>query len=790
MALQVWLPLDGDTRNLGLDKDYDVPSASSYPVWADDGKIGPKSLYPSTTTSGVLKYSKTLSNQHNYTITVWANNQENTTNTSRFIVWTGNASNGQGFGIRYFNSGTYAAFYVFGTYIVAYIGYNEWHHLVLVIDYDNLKFSAYVDGTLVDTKIYSSGTVLDYGFNIGWLRPSYYPFLGYINDVRVYDHCLSPKEIKEISKGLVLHYTLDDPSIELSKCKSVTWNQMVQQVSANTSYVTLDQTVTTEKRYIMNSTTTSSTRFIYTSSGTVIPSNHKAYVKLTFKSNFTNTPYLRYQYDTGSYHSMYCQNYRKNEWCTISSISNGGFNPTTSNTGVLASTNNYIQGEYFSLPNVGGLFAIDLTTMFGIGNEPTLAECEIMFPMVYYPYDTGTVKDLSLPVPDVSGYSRNGTISGSMNLNSSTPRYSKSAAFPTVNDYITIPLLPLTEFTYSFWFKRDRVSQTNREMLMTGWYGISFELNTSNTLTFKCNCTSSHISKNVTTTTIFDSTSDWNHVAFTHTDGIGSKIYVNGVLDKSLSFTEPMTYTATTATIGRYSSSTYNFVGKMSDFRIYSTELSASDIQELYNTSGSIDNLGNLSGFDFIEQTENIFRLEDLLVAANQSSTVRTFDYTMYAGEYAVPLSPSFFYYGNGDDRNVFLKDKFIPNTQYKIDIWINADDVVYNGTNRPSGICIRYTDGTTNDTSLVCVGNQSSPLGFQHMTLITDASKSVLGLVIRYNVWIAAYYRWDSLIIPISSKTTVTKTGIVTTGQFREDCNPAQLCNGDHFDSHKLIEI
>jgi len=29
---------------------------------------------------------------------------------------------------------------------------------------------------------------------------------GYLNDVRIYNHALSPKEVEEIAKGLVLHY--------------------------------------------------------------------------------------------------------------------------------------------------------------------------------------------------------------------------------------------------------------------------------------------------------------------------------------------------------------------------------------------------------------------------------------------------------------------------------------------------------------------------------------------------------------------------------------------------------
>ena len=84
----------------------------------------------------------------------------------------------------------------------------EWNHYVFTIDYEKGEANYYINGkkhgtthTNVDTTHYLRG---DFSFGQNGLDLSE-------NDIRIYDRCLSPLEVKHLAQGLVLHYPLSMP---------------------------------------------------------------------------------------------------------------------------------------------------------------------------------------------------------------------------------------------------------------------------------------------------------------------------------------------------------------------------------------------------------------------------------------------------------------------------------------------------------------------------------------------------------------------------------------------------
>ncbi len=212
MSLRVWLPLNGNLNNQGL---ANVSATNNGAAVDNAGKIGKcYSFNRNNIVFNITSASLGLSVLNGCSFCAWIYVTENLNNLTIFGTNNTNQIN--------FTIGVHQG----KLYIIhreqsnnrelseSDITLNEWHHIAVLIK--NSRATFYIDGVednSVGCALNPSYANLAYITCIGgWGSSS--NFSGKLNDIRIYDHCLSPKEVKEISKGLVLHYKLDDPYVE------------------------------------------------------------------------------------------------------------------------------------------------------------------------------------------------------------------------------------------------------------------------------------------------------------------------------------------------------------------------------------------------------------------------------------------------------------------------------------------------------------------------------------------------------------------------------------------------
>ena len=94
---------------------------------------------------------------------------------------------------------------------------------------------------------------------------------------------------------------------------------------------------------------------------------------------------------------------------------------------------------------------------------------------------------------------------------------------------------------------------------------------------------------------------EWHMCSITY-DGTIIKLYINGVMEKSTPVSGTLN-TSQSFIFGHYGSDTsyYCVDAAISDARIYTTALTPEQIKELYNTSMTIDNNGNIHARELVE---------------------------------------------------------------------------------------------------------------------------------------------------------------------------------------------
>ena len=214
MSLRVWLPLDGDLHNQGIG-DANIITTTSI-TYVDAGKIGSKAAG-----TGAIKIDAatagSILNNNEFSFCCWVYVNADTGDTSLRNNFFGNSSTGNEYSRRY-------AIYQYPNCNALHIDWRQdtgganlsgvWNNVLpsyqwthIAITYRNPTMRLYINGSQYDTR---SGVLA--AATYAYETPLFANVANngrYLNDYRIYDHCLSAAEVKEIAQGLILHYKLN-----------------------------------------------------------------------------------------------------------------------------------------------------------------------------------------------------------------------------------------------------------------------------------------------------------------------------------------------------------------------------------------------------------------------------------------------------------------------------------------------------------------------------------------------------------------------------------------------------
>jgi hypothetical protein len=199
-------------------------------------------------------------------------------------------------------------------------------------------------------------------------------------------------------------------------------------------------------------------------------------------------------------------------------------------------------------------------------------------------------------ITDGSGYNNHGIETGDITISTSTPRYSYSTKFVSGSHIHTTLVTSgfANSYTFSWWGKYSNYSG---HMMWGFSNGNRLNLYMSNGNFYWNTGDGSNNPFNVSASTYGDN--QWHHFAVTG-DGTATKLYIDGEFKGNAK-----TYKGITGTTiymnGWDSGTSYNFNGQLSDFRLYATELTDSDILTLYHTGARVADNGAMTGYEMKE---------------------------------------------------------------------------------------------------------------------------------------------------------------------------------------------
>lgn len=604
MALRVWLPLNGTLENKGIS---DITVTNHGATVDNNGKIGKcyafNSNYIAVTNLPLSSFSNEAS------LSCWV--KLPTTHSAYAQIMTigtqGTSWNNIIFGIDINSSGIPIAAISTGSASTqcnsnTSIKDNVWHHLIATYKTGEIKI--YIDSILKNTISTSNAPAWNIvtNFFIGGNANGEKASGAYMNDVRIYNHCLSPKEVKEISQGLVLHYKLDGWSG--GSGKNLAYGTNTADVSTNIWRLSNQTGGTTNSiEYDGNTPVAVITRDNVAQSGWTYlhyDNIHPADIKPS--TTYTISFDVMTSVDgTIGISALMQGNATNSKSKSVTNIQN----TCTANTWSHIILQTVTKDDFTGINNSQVIYLNTSTSLRAVNTTIKMKNMKMEIGSKDTPWSPALteigVDDTK--VIDSSGYGNDGTVTGTLSTESDSDRYEISTKSLNGTDCIKSPLslVDVQSFTCSFWVKP---SSSN------GGYSIvaSNYNNPSSGFWISTNCESHALwfynSAYADTTAKSISNDYWYHCVIVCNNKTFS-MYINGAqqtLNRTTSSSKTITvnnlsvfnsYTGTSWNTKRY--------GNISDFRFYVSALSAEDVLDLYHTSANIDDLGNLHGFEFIE---------------------------------------------------------------------------------------------------------------------------------------------------------------------------------------------
>ena len=610
MSLRIWLPLTKDLRQQGLDNwifnSYGTITQPS------TGKLG--NCLKTEATGTIYNNNISLTLKGNFSIGYWLRIDASQASYNNFfsLDYDGNhycgmcynnvANSGTiGWHVRVDINGT--ATNIFDRYAFTGLTTGQWYHIGLTME-NGTTCKMYLNGVLIytgntsttyPTTTYTRLTLGSKNYNNLYSNCS-------INDFRVYDHTLSQMEVKELAKGLVLHYPLNRQgwgqinNIAATKvvnrsCNNFTYNSSTHEwsMSCPTGSGTWGYGIAI-----------SDTAIKWATSQTWVISM-EVYVprSIAWNCDINNKPDLA---DVSEYTGNDYDITGQRLVCT-----NGVMGNKTLQTGWNKIWFSQTAGTTYGLYNYSTNWGVVTT------NESAAIDIKIKnvkgeiinagLPIQPTPWCPNSADALGTALNingtteyDCSGFCNNGTRTGTFEWTSDTPKYQVSTHISSTSSKIHISDFSTSGFgnTYSFawWGKRN----SNSPMFWGFSNGIRLNGMYTGTLWNTGDGSDNPIYKPNTTTTITaPSLNVWHHYVMTG-NGSACKLYVDGEL-----YGQAKTYKAISGTsiyINGWDSGTSYCSNNtdISDFRIYATALSADDVKSLYQNSAYIDSSGNVYG--------------------------------------------------------------------------------------------------------------------------------------------------------------------------------------------------